>query len=454
MQTENSLESQKKLCEEFAKANGMIVVGYYEDYGFTGRNDQRPGFKRMIKDGKEDKYDVLLIPKFDRFFRNEELHRIYEYRLKKKNVAILSITDSLANGDSYAARLSKSVFLLQNEEESAKIGQHVKRGMHNKAQKGESTGGRCLGYDIDSDGKIVVNEKEATIIKTIFTMRSDGFSYSQIANELNKNGWKTKAGNSFNQNSFSGILANQRYKGILKYGDVETETPAIVSEELWEKAQSSAHNQPKKQAPKSKYLLGGIVQCSCDTYMHANKNTSHGTEYLSYICPMHKKKEGCDTLSIKKDVIEDFTLNAVVDKMLSSENVDQFIENFGMLDKKRAKARNKKISDTKNQINGLNEKKKNAIDKLTNECSKDVEKSLKACIDDCAKENNKLMKRLKKLENAKTEPPTKDEMKALRQSIIEYLKDENNLVKSKQFLQKVIESLVVDNDGINLTLKI
>lgn len=63
-----------------------------------------------------------------------------------------------------------------------------------------------LGYDLDETKHIVVNEAEAEIVRTIFRMYLDGYSYSDIAKALNTAGHTTKIGNPFNKNSFSSLL--------------------------------------------------------------------------------------------------------------------------------------------------------------------------------------------------------------------------------------------------------
>ena len=49
-QTENSIEGQRRECMEFAKKNNMIVLAEYIDRAMTGTNDNRPEFRRMIRD--------------------------------------------------------------------------------------------------------------------------------------------------------------------------------------------------------------------------------------------------------------------------------------------------------------------------------------------------------------------------------------------------------------------
>ena len=43
-QTEQSIEGQLRVCEEFAKANDILILAKYIDRAMTGTNDMRPIF--------------------------------------------------------------------------------------------------------------------------------------------------------------------------------------------------------------------------------------------------------------------------------------------------------------------------------------------------------------------------------------------------------------------------
>ena len=49
-QTEQSIEGQKRVCDEFAKRNDIVIVDTYIDRAMTGTNDNREAFQQMLKD--------------------------------------------------------------------------------------------------------------------------------------------------------------------------------------------------------------------------------------------------------------------------------------------------------------------------------------------------------------------------------------------------------------------
>ena len=59
-QNEQSIEGQLRVCEEYAKRNGILILNTYIDRAMTGRNDNRPDFQRMLKTATEKNGTISL----------------------------------------------------------------------------------------------------------------------------------------------------------------------------------------------------------------------------------------------------------------------------------------------------------------------------------------------------------------------------------------------------------
>ena len=66
-----SIENQFLICREFAKVTDDIeIIGCYSDFGKSGMNYDRPGFKRMYEDILAKKIDCVIVKDLSRFGRN------------------------------------------------------------------------------------------------------------------------------------------------------------------------------------------------------------------------------------------------------------------------------------------------------------------------------------------------------------------------------------------------
>ena len=92
-QTEQSIEGQLRVCEEYAAKNDIVVLDTYIDRAMTGTNDNRPDFQRMIRDSAKKTFGYVLVYKFDRFSRNKYETAIHKKALKDNGVRVVSATE-------------------------------------------------------------------------------------------------------------------------------------------------------------------------------------------------------------------------------------------------------------------------------------------------------------------------------------------------------------------------
>lgn len=135
--------------------------------------------------------------------------------------------------------------------------------------KGKATGGNvALGYTINADKKIIINEQEAQTVRIIFNMYAEGYTYQQIQDELNRQGRKISRGNDFNKSSMNRILSNRRYIGEYTCKNVPeviiNPNIAIVDIETFNRVQSRLNDWKSHRKTKSKdaeYILTSKAVC-------------------------------------------------------------------------------------------------------------------------------------------------------------------------------------------------
>ena len=220
-QTEQSIEGQLKVCNEYAAANNYVVVGEYIDRAQSGTTDNRSEFQRMIADSDRHTFEGVLVYQLDRFARNRYDSAINKAKLKKNGVRVLSAKENIS--DDASGILVEGVLESMAEYYSVELSQKIHRGMQINAQKCLSNGSNPgLGYKVDSERRFYVDEDEAKIVREIFHRYASGETVADIIRDLNSRKITTSLGREFNKNSLHRLLRNRRYIGMFIYKGEET----------------------------------------------------------------------------------------------------------------------------------------------------------------------------------------------------------------------------------------
>ena len=94
-QSEQSIEGQLRVCEDYAKQNDIMILNTYIDRAMTGTNDMRPDFQRMIRDSAKREWNYVIVYKLDRFSRNKYEATIHKNTLKNNGVKVVSAMENI-----------------------------------------------------------------------------------------------------------------------------------------------------------------------------------------------------------------------------------------------------------------------------------------------------------------------------------------------------------------------
>lgn len=89
-QSEQSIEGQLHVCQEYAQRNNILILDTYIDRAMSGTNDNRPDFQRMLKDSANKAWDYCIVYKLDRFSRNKYETAIHKKTLRDNGVKVIS----------------------------------------------------------------------------------------------------------------------------------------------------------------------------------------------------------------------------------------------------------------------------------------------------------------------------------------------------------------------------
>lgn len=267
----NSLINQANYFNDMiAEVKKWNHIGSYVDEGISGTQVyKRDDFLRMIEDARLGKFDLIVTKEISRFARNTIDSIKYTQLLLSYGVIVFFVSDNIntINPDS-EFRLTLMASMAQDE--VRKLSERVKFGIRRSIKDGKVGGGGLYGY-IKKNCKLIINESEAPAVRKIFSLYSSGeYGFKKIAEILAGDGYFTRNGKVFSDTTLRKMIINPRYKGwytanmsevedykthkkVSKakeewviYKDESGSIPAIVSEEIWNKA-NEIHNERKSR---------------------------------------------------------------------------------------------------------------------------------------------------------------------------------------------------------------
>ncbi len=212
-----SYEAQIDYYTRYIKNHeGWEFVKVYTDEGITGTSTKhRDGFNEMIKDALDGKIDLIIAKSVSRFARNTVDSLSTIQKLREHNVECYFEKENVYTFDSKGDLLLTFMSGLA-QEESRNISENTTWGQRKRFADGDVTFAysRFLGYDKGADGKIVINEEQAAIVRRIYKMYLQGYTFTGIARKLTEDGVLTVTGKTkWRDTAIKSILTNEKYKG-------------------------------------------------------------------------------------------------------------------------------------------------------------------------------------------------------------------------------------------------
>ena len=90
-----SIETQRTILQQYAKEQGLHVVGEYVDDGWSGTNFERPDFQRMMDDVEAGKVNCIVTKDLSRFGREHVMMDYYlEFLFPEKRVRYIAVAEN------------------------------------------------------------------------------------------------------------------------------------------------------------------------------------------------------------------------------------------------------------------------------------------------------------------------------------------------------------------------
>jgi site-specific DNA recombinase len=349
----HSLKNQVDYFSDFIRRNtNWTFAEGYIDEGLSGTSvTKRESFLRMISDAKLKKFDFIITKEISRFSRNTLDSIKYTQELLSYGVGVLFQSDNI-NTLMPDAELRLTIMSSIAQDEVRKISERVKFGFRRAIEKGVVLGNNKIwGYTKDN-GKLIIDEKEAEVVRQIFDMYAiKNMGMRGISTRLDELGIKNNNGNPFSFSTIKNIIKNPKYMGFycgnkshkydyklsdrkyldqtewVVYKDEDT-VPPIVTEEIWQKANSILRVRSEKQSSddktsyQNKYAYSGKIICSehnVPYYRSLYRYSSGNKEVWQCKKYVEKGKDGCTSPSIYTSEL-DLILKKAYDEIITNRS--------------------------------------------------------------------------------------------------------------------------------------
>ena len=385
-----SIPDQLRQMKEWCKARHYQVVTEYVESGASATDDRRPVFQQMITDAcvSPPPFDTIIVHSLSRFFRDMIEFALYERRLKKHGIIVLSMTQQTS--DDPAGEMARRIFSLFDEYQSKENAKHTLRAMKENARQGYFNGSTPpYGFrvvEVENMGnkgkkkRLVVDPSEAAIINTIYRLYLDGYEgqvlgVKGIAAYLNNRGY-TMRGGEWRKTIISSILANRLYLGEYVFNKRDSHTlkikpesewvtislPPIVDAETFHRVEQKRSERYYSNTParivNTPTLLTGLLKCGCcDSLM--TLATGKGGRYRYYKCASKLRSIGekkCKNANVRMETLDRLVLQIVAEKVFTPERVEMMMSQIKVNHKEAHPDQDQKIRHLSKELEEIKRK--------------------------------------------------------------------------------------------------
>lgn len=262
-----SIGEQIERMEKYCDAMGWKIYDTYTDAGFSGGSMERPGLQRMIRDVKKKKVDKIIVYKLDRLSRSQkDTLELIEDVFLANGVDFISISENFDTATPFGkAMIGILAVFAQLEREQIK--ERMTMGKIARGKKGYFMGGHSpIGYTY-TDGKLIVDEFEAVLVRKVFEMAAQNESIKGIVRKMNLAGMTHKYGD-WNTPTLYHLLRQRTYIGEIRMNGewYKGQHEPILSKELFDSAQKVLDKRTEnfskdRRSGNLNSFLGGLLYC-------------------------------------------------------------------------------------------------------------------------------------------------------------------------------------------------
>jgi site-specific DNA recombinase len=308
------LAEQEERCREYAEREKWEVVDVYREEGVSAKMMKRPEFSKALDflQAQKGKVKYFLMHKLDRISRNVEDQLPIMQALRLAGTELKSASENLENTS--AGRFMRNVLWATANFDNEVRAERCHAGSLRRFKEGYWVHIPHAGYvmrlnEVIKRTESIPDPNKAPHIIRAFERRADGWSYEEIATEMNKRGYRTRRGKKIGTPNVEKILTNSFYMGLMRAFHLEVwgKHKPIISKELWYKAQAVTKERSRNSSTKLLvnpiYPLRGDIYCGmCGRRLTASAPRGRSGKVYAYY---HHAKYKCEAArNIPLDEIE------------------------------------------------------------------------------------------------------------------------------------------------------
>lgn len=303
----NSLENQKELITEFAKNNGWELERIFEERGESAKTDQRTELTKLREyiAENEGRIQYLIMYRLDRLARNGSDYARLREELKLRGVTIKYLFENYE--DSTTGRYIEDIMARNAQFENELRADKCKDGMQNGVKHGRwmwpAPRGYINGRDREGKRNIVLDPDKEYVdtLKSAWKLVDNGVSCAEAMVTVNRKLKEIGRKESYTKQSFSDMLHNEIYVGVINSFGLRIESttiPHLIDDDTFYRVQNrlskkkNRGNRYEKYNPE--YPLRGIIYCKNGHRMTASSPKGRTKHYPKYCCQKCKGEEAAN----------------------------------------------------------------------------------------------------------------------------------------------------------------
>lgn len=393
-----SIPDQLRQLNEWCKANGHLVVHEYVEPGASATDDKRPVFQQLINDAMQrpQDFEAIIIHSLSRFFRDAIQFGVYERKLLKNKIKVISITQQTS--DDSAGEMMRRIISTFDEYQSKENSKHTSRAMKENARQGFFNGSKPpFGYQVittETQGsrgrkkkRLEINEAEAGIVRMIYDLYMNGaqgkvMGIKEIAKYLTEKGLLMR-GKAWGIQKVHKILSDTLYMGDYYFNVIDSRTgqkrpptewiktniPVIIDAARFEQVRAKRELRAPAQNPpritSSPTLLTGLLKCGvCGGGMTLVTGKSGRYKYYKCTTRQNKGNHACSSGNHPMENTDQQVLNQLAETVLTPQRVHTMMTALRKRIKSSKDLQQQRVNELNRQIKQIEERQHRLLDAI------------------------------------------------------------------------------------------